>query len=236
MSWIVSDVMTKDPVTVGPSTSFKACANLMRIHEVSAIPVVDRGARLVGIVSEFDLLAKQAQGMVRSRPQHAGGKSKAIRAAELMTAGLVTTTAGAPLATAASLMFQHHLKVLPVVDSEQRPVGMVSRAQVLKVFLRSDESIRREVVRSLCDIPSMNRPGSEIEVKEGVVHLHFAEEELSLAEVIGRRVTGIPGVVGVTAFQSAAKLDAGRRSTTPRGLPGESGPEPTPRSYGAGQR
>jgi CBS domain-containing protein len=202
MRWIVSDVMTKDPVTVGRSTSFKACANLMRIHEVSAIPVVDRGARLVGIVSEFDLLAKQAQGMVRGLPQQASVKSQAIRAAELMTAGLVTTTAGELLATAASLMFQHHLKVLPVVDSEQRLVGMLSRAQVLKVFLRSDESIRREVVQSLRDMPSMNHPGSEVEVKDGVVHLYFVDEESSLAEVVGRRVTGIPGVVGFKAHSN----------------------------------
>jgi CBS domain-containing protein len=204
MSWTVSDVMTKDPVTVEPSTSFKACANLMRIHEVSAIPVADRGGRLVGIVSESDLLAKQAQGMVRGQRQRAGDKSKAMRAAELMTSGLVTTTAGAPLAAAASLMFQHHLKVLPVVDSGQRLVGMVNRAQVLKVYLRSDESIRREVVRSLYDIPSMNRPGSEVEVKDGVVNLHFADEESSLGEVIGRRVTGIPGVISVMAHANHA--------------------------------
>jgi CBS-domain-containing membrane protein len=197
MSWTVSDVMTKDPVTVEASTSFKACANLMRIHEVSAIPVMDRGRKLVGIVTESDLIAEQAQGMVRGRPQRAGAKSKAMRAAELMTAGLVTTTAGAPLAAAASLMFQHHLKVLPVVDSEQRLVGVVNRAQVLKVYLRSDESIRREVVRSLYDIPSMNRSGSEVEVKDGMVHLYFVDEESSLGEVIGRRVTGIPGVIGV---------------------------------------
>jgi CBS domain-containing protein len=208
MSWIVSDVMTNDPVTIGPSTSFKACANLMRIHEVSAIPVVDRGARLVGIVSESDLLAKEAQGMVRGRPEHAGDKSKAMRAAELMTAGPVTTTAGAPLAAAASLMFQHHVKVLPVVDSEQRLVGMVSRAQVLKVFLRSDESIRREVVKTVCDISSMNRKGSEVEVKEVVVHLYFVDEGPNLAEVIGRRVTGIPGVVGVQCHSNRTELVA----------------------------
>ena len=202
MSWTVFDVMTKDPVKVGPSTSFKACANLMRIHEVSAIPVVGRGARLVGIVSESDLLAKQAQTMVRGRRQQAGAKAKAMRASELMTVDLVTTTAGAPLAAAASLMFQHHVKVLPVVDSGQRLVGMVNRAQVLKVFLRSDESIRTEVIRSLYDIPSMNRQGSEVEVKDGVVHLYFVDEECSLPEVIGRRVTGIPGVVGVQAHSN----------------------------------
>ena len=199
MSWTVFDVMTKDPVKVGPSTSFKACANLMRIHEVSAIPVVGRGARLVGIVSESDLLAKQVQSAVRGRPQQAVAKAEAMRASELMTVDLVTTTAVAPLAAAASLMFQHHLKVLPVVDSGRRLVGMVNRGQVLKVFLRSDESIRTEVIRALYDIPSMNRPDSEVEVKDGVVHLYVLDDGCSLPEVIGRRVTGIPGVVGVQA-------------------------------------
>ncbi len=219
MSWTVSDVMTKDPVRVEPSTSFKTCVNLMRIHEVSAIPVVDRGARLVGIVSESDLLAKQTQGMVRGRPQRAGAKSKAMRAAELMTASVVTTTAATPLAAAASVLFQHHLKVLPVVDAERRLVGMVSRAQVLKVFLRSDESIQQEVVQSLFDVPSMNRPGSEVEVKDGVVHLYFVDETGSLGEVVGRRVSGIPGVVGVQGHCTQSTEPATRDTAGKAGIP-----------------
>jgi CBS-domain-containing membrane protein len=189
MSWTVADVMTKDPVTIGPGTSFKACTNLMRIHELSAVPVVDRECRILGIVSEADLLAKEARPV--------GGKAKAMRASELMTADLITTTAGSPLAMAASLMFQHHVRVLPVIDSQRHVVGVVSRAQVLKVFLRSDESIRKEVVRSLGEAPSIALPESKIEVRDGVVHGHGVAESDSAAELIVQRVMAIPGVVGV---------------------------------------
>ena len=73
----------------------------------------------------------------------------------------------------------------------------MTRAQVLKVFLRSDESIRREVVDSLSAIPSMKPVAADVEVKEGVVHLYPMDREGSLADVIGRRLMGIPGVVGV---------------------------------------
>jgi CBS-domain-containing membrane protein len=199
MSWTVADVMTKDPVTVGPRTSFKACANLMRIHELSAVPVVDRDCRIVGIVSEADLLAKEA------RPVRA--KAAAMKAAELMTADIVTTTAGSPLAAAASLMFQHHVKVLPVVDPQRHVVGVVSRAQVLKVFLRSDESIRKEVVRSLGDAPPIAIAESQIEVKDGLVHAYGVAEAESAAELISRRVMAIPGVVGVNFHAAQLVLD-----------------------------
>jgi CBS domain-containing protein len=199
MRWTVADVMTKDPVTIGTATSFKACANIMRIHELSAIPVVDRACRIVGIVSEADLLASEA------RPVR--GKAKAMKAAELMTADLVTTTAGSPLATAASLMFQHHVKVLPVVDPQQHLVGVVNRAQVLKVFLRSDESIRKEVVTSLGDAPSLAFAESQIEVKDGVVHAYGVADADSAAEPITRRVMAIPGVVGVNFHAMPLLLD-----------------------------
>jgi CBS-domain-containing membrane protein len=199
MSWTVADVMSKDPVTVGPSTSFKACVNIMRIHELSAVPVVDRDCRIVGIVSEADLLAKEA------RPVR--GKATAMKAAELMTADLVTTTAGSPLSTAASLMFQHHVTVLPVVDPQRHVVGVVSRAQVLKVFLRSDESIRKEVVTSLGDAPSIALAQSQIEVKDGVLHAYGVADGDSAAELIVQRVMAIPGVVGVNFHAAQLVLD-----------------------------
>jgi CBS-domain-containing membrane protein len=199
MTWTVADVMTKDPVTIGPATSFKACANIMRIHELSAVPVVDCACRIVGIVSEADLLAKEA------RPVR--GKATAIKAAELMTAHLVTTTADSTLANAASLMFQHHVKVLPVVDPQQHVVGVISRAQVLKVFLRSDESIRDEVVRSLGAAPSTALAESQVEVRDGVVHAYGVVETEGAAELIKRRVIAIPGVVGVTFHAAQLVLD-----------------------------
>ena len=67
MTWTVADVMTRDPVTIGPGASFKACTNLMRIHELSAVPVVNRECKILGIVSEADLLAKEAKGLNTAR-------------------------------------------------------------------------------------------------------------------------------------------------------------------------
>ena len=204
MSWTVADVMTKEPVTVGPVTSFKACVDLMRIHDVSAIPVVITGDRLVGIVSESDLLAREARRTVDARRTRTAGKVKALTAAGLMTADVVTTTASAPLAAAASLMFQHRVKVLPVVDSDHRLVGMISRAQVLKVFLRSDESIRREIARDLVDIPKLDRARVDVEVLNGVVHLRGVVETVGLSDLMRRLAVGTPGVVGVVSHLTLA--------------------------------
>jgi predicted transcriptional regulator len=119
-------------------------------------------------------------------------------AGESMTADVVTTTASTPLATAASLMFQHHAKVLPVVDAENRLVGIVSRSRLLKVFVRSDESIRREIGREyIHGMPLLGCGKLEAEVKDGVVHLYGDVGEGSLTGLLMRLVAAVPGVVGV---------------------------------------
>lgn len=119
---------------------------------------------------------------------------KATTGAMNMT-DVVTTTPDAPLATAASLMFEHHLTVLPVIDLEKRLVGIVSRTQMLKVFLRRDESIRKEIVDGLGDVIGGDRV--EVAVLEGMVHLQGNVDMPSAIEQIGRLVAGVPGVVGV---------------------------------------
>lgn len=199
MTWTVSDVMTKDPVAVAPTTSFKSCAKLMRIHELTAIPVINADDSVVGIVSEADLLAKEAQQLVRHRQEPASGKARAMTVGELMTGDLFTITQHASLANAASLMFEHHLKVLPVVDSAKRLVGTVTRSQVLNVYMRSDESIRREVACELRLVPAIIRGNVEAEVKEGVVHLCGEIEKESVTDTLTSLVSEIPGVVGVVS-------------------------------------
>jgi CBS domain-containing protein len=139
MTWTVSDVMTKEPVVIGPEARFKSCAKLMQAHELTALPVVNDDGTLVGIVSEADMLAKEAERSARDHQEGAGGRARAMTVGELMTHDLVTTTPNVPLTTAASLMFERHLKMLPVVDHTKRVVGTVSRWQILTVFLRSDE-------------------------------------------------------------------------------------------------
>jgi CBS-domain-containing membrane protein len=120
------------------------------------------------------------------------------RDGDLMAPDAVTTTASTPLATAASVMFQHGVKVLPVVDSEHRLVGTLSRSRLLRVFLRSDESIRREIAREyLRDTPLIRRGSVEAEVTDGVVHLHGEVDTGSATGLLMRLVAGVPGVVGV---------------------------------------
>lgn len=202
MNWTVADVMTREPVTVAPATPFKSCANLLRIHELSAIPVVGADGTLVGLVSEADLLAKEISTSTTGRRPLPDRKAMAFTVDDLMTPDLVMTTPDAPLTTAASLMFEHHLKVLPVVDASNRLVGVVSRAQVLRVFLRSDESIRREVARELRLVPEVIRGRVDADVKDGVVHLHIEADRESTTEQLKSHVAPIPGVVGVVTHIS----------------------------------
>jgi CBS-domain-containing membrane protein len=129
-------------------------------------------------------------------------KAEATTAGELMTAGVVTTTASTPLATAASLMFQHHVKVLSVVDSDNRLVGLVSRSQLLRIFLRNDESIRREIVRDLRNKKVRGCGNVAAEVLDGVVHLHGEVQAGSPTDLLMRLVAGVPGVVGVESHLS----------------------------------
>jgi CBS domain-containing protein len=207
MTWTVSDVMTKEPVVIGPEARFKICARLLQIHELTALPVVADDGTLVGIVSEADLIAKEAERSLRGRKEPMSGRARAVTVGELMTGELVTTTPDAPLTTAASLMFERHLKMLPVVDFAKRLVGTLSRSQVLTVFLRSDESIRREVARELRLVPEIVRGQVEAEVKEGVVHLYGDVGKESATELLTDLVTGIPGVVGVVfELNSAVEL------------------------------
>jgi len=186
MTWQVSDVMTRDVVTVGPGESFKTCADLMRIHGVSALPVVVAGNRVAGIVSEADLMRRAVS-------------DETLRtAADLMTRDVATIGSGATVAAAARVMFERGVKRLPVVDSSNRLIGIVSRADVLRIFLRSDESIRKEVAHGLLnELPLLGRGRVQVVVKDGVVHLYGEVESGSLTGLLVRLVAAVPGVVGV---------------------------------------
>src|ERR1700680_4712327 len=141
VAWKVSDVMTKEVVTVGPQTGFKTCVDLLRIHEISAVPVVEEEERLLGIVSEHDLLQKEeSQDSRGHKSRKAGGRT----AAEVMTSPAWSIAPDASLAEAARLMHGKKVKRLPVVDGARKLAGIVSRAGLLKPHLLTDKTIRRE--------------------------------------------------------------------------------------------
>jgi CBS domain-containing protein len=126
-------------------------------------------------------------------------------AGTVLAPGTVATTANTPLATAASLMFQHRISVLPVVDSRNRLVGVVSRSRLLRVFLRSDESIRKEIVREyLRDSPLFKGEKVAAEVKDGIVHLYGEVETGGQTGLLIRLLAGVPGVVGVESHLEVA--------------------------------
>ncbi|WP_081236608.1 CBS domain-containing protein [Streptomyces viridosporus] len=201
---IVRDVMTRSVVSVGRETPFKEIVRLMRGRRVSALPVLEDGDRVVGVVSEADLLPKEEfrdsdpdrRTQRRRLPDLL--KAGALTAEELMTSPAVTVRAGVTLSEAAGLMTRHRVKRLPVVDGRGALEGVVSRADLLEVFLRDDEElaeqVRREVVAHL--FPG---PGSAVwvEVRDGVVRLVGRVRDTSLVPAAARLIRAVEGVVDV---------------------------------------
>jgi CBS domain-containing protein len=119
------------------------------------------------------------------------------------TTAAITTTDDTALAVAASLMFQHHATVLGVVDSHNRLVGTVTRSQVLKAFLRSDRSIRREILKVVGQPAAAGAGGVEVEVVRGLVQLQGKIESHVKAERLISLIRAVPGVVGVESRLNA---------------------------------
>lgn len=201
---IVSDVMTRDVATVERRTAFKDVVRLMQDRKVSAVPVVDRGDKVLGIVSEADLLPKEEfrdsdpDRYTQLRRLSDLAKAGSLTAEELMTSPALTVRADATLAQAAREMARARVKRLPVVDTDGRLEGIVSRADLLKVFLRDDEDIaeqiRREVVSYLFFPPESS---VLVEVRDGVATLAGRVRDTSPVPVAARLVRAVEGVVDV---------------------------------------
>ena len=202
----VRDVMTQDVVTVDEHASFKEIAKLLTEGRVSALPVLDGEGRVVGIVSEADLMLKEEfpQGPPHGR-LFQGRRRREIRAktagdtaAELMTSPAVTIGPDAGVAEAARLLHRHQIKRLPVVDPAGPLLGIVSRADLLKVFLRADADIAREVRQQVLRRAMWIEPDTvAVEVRDGVVTLTGQLERRSLIPILVSLVCRLDGVVEV---------------------------------------
>jgi CBS domain-containing protein len=207
----VADVMTRDVLTVRESTPFKEVAWFMRARGVSALPVLGADDAVVGIVSESDLMLKE-EGLAaampplfeRRRRRRERAKATGTMAGELMTAPAITVSATAPLAEAARTMHQREVKRLPVVDERGRLVGIVSRADLIKVYLRSDEEIRAEV-RDALALPLRIHPDAvTASVRNGVVRLVglvTKRSEIALAEDFVQHIDGVVAVESQLDFE-----------------------------------
>ncbi|MFJ5260068.1 CBS domain-containing protein [Streptomyces sp. NPDC088387] len=201
--YVVDDVMTRTVVALRDAAEFKDIARTMRQRRISALPVLDADGRVVGVVSEADLLPKEAfrdRDPADPRTRHATGRAKAraVTAGELMTSPAVTVTADATLAQTARLMARHRVKRLPVVDGDGMLKGIVSRSDLLDVFLRGDEDIaedvRHEIAAHLLAVPV--RP-VDVEVHDGVVTLTGHVRDTTLVPLVVRLVRAVEGVVDV---------------------------------------
>lgn len=205
MKRTVAEVMTHRVVAVDAFAPFKEIVRRMQEFRVSAVPVVDEDDRIMGIVSEGDLILKedpelegQAHLFEGVRRRQDRSKAAGLVASQLMSVPVVTIRADATLGEAARAMHRRAVKRLPVVDEEGRIRGIVSRADLLKIFLRADaeiaDEIREDVIRRTLWIePDTIR----VMVLDGVVTLEGLLERRSLAHVLKRLVLAIEGVVAV---------------------------------------
>ncbi|GAA4563324.1 CBS domain-containing protein [Micromonospora coerulea] len=205
-TWQVGDVMTRDVVTVGEETPYRQIVDALIRRGISAVPVVDDFRRVLGVVSEADLLHKveraghpdERRVFEGRRRRTAREKADGVLARDLMTAPAVTTFAEASLPAAARLMDREAVKRLPVLDDLGRLVGIVTRSDLLRVHLRSDAAIRADVVQEVLRRVLAVRDGLvTVQVRDGAVTLDGRLDRRTAVDLAGRLAAQVSGVVTV---------------------------------------
>ena len=183
----VGGLMTGDVVSAVPATSFREVAKVLAEHDISGVPVVDDDDHVVGVVSESDLLARHE-----------------LTVRDLMTTPAVTVHAEETVADAARLMVRRGVERLPVVDEEERLVGIVTRRDLLCVYLRPDAEIRRRIREDvLSDVMELPTDAVDVHVLDGVVTLGGRLRQRSQALMLvglAERVDGVVAVVDRLSF------------------------------------
>ncbi|MFJ8165803.1 CBS domain-containing protein [Streptomyces sp. NPDC096136] len=195
----VADLMTPGAVTVRGSTAFKEIARLLQEFDITAVPVVDDTGRPVGVVSEADLLRRRGAG---GTPTAQG----------LMTSPAVTARPEWSVVRAARVMERSGVKRLPVVDADGRVVGVLSRSDLVRLFLRRDHAIREEVVEDVLTQTLRLAPSSiTVAVDDGRVTLSGTVSRPELLPAVVRLCQSVDGVVDVDS-----RLTVSRPATADR--------------------
>ncbi|MFD4908945.1 CBS domain-containing protein [Kitasatospora purpeofusca] len=201
--------MTSPVVRVMPETGFREIVALLAEYDITGVPVVDDDGRPLGIVSEADLLltlaAQEDQGSLMPPPGAARpGPDGSVTAADLMSGPVICITPSTSVVAAARLMGRHGVKRLPVLDVDGRVFGMVSRGDLLRVFLREDRVIRREIVEEVLGrVEGVSPALVGVEVDQGRVVLSGTVPEPHLVPIVLNLCRSVDGVVSVTDRLSA---------------------------------
>jgi CBS domain-containing protein len=211
----VRDVMTTDVVTVDRITLYKEVAGLLASHRISAVPVLVMGRHVAGVVSEDDLLAARDKAAQQAQtgktghlpwPRHQGKQHPKLTAGEMMSSPAITIHPDAPIPRAARLLHDHHIKRMPVVDPDGKLIGIVSRRDLLRVFLRPDPQIAQQVRELLAEILLTDPATVTVAVHGGVVTLAgqpVPEDQRDLIPIAVRLIWDIDGVLDVVDKLSA---------------------------------
>ncbi|MGW0811872.1 CBS domain-containing protein [Streptomyces viridiviolaceus] len=200
----VCDLMSDAVVRVQRGTPFKEIAHLLQEYDITAVPVVDEENRPVGVVSEADLLQKMWGGEPDPFPAHgeqsrpSGAKAFATDAAGLMTSPAVCASENWSVVDAARAMARYGIKRLLVVDDTGRLIGVVSRSDLLRVFLRTDRAIRTEIIEeALVKTLGLAPSSVQVDVTHGHVVLSGGlppHVSVTVLEELCRRVDGVVAV------------------------------------------
>jgi len=219
----VSEVMTKDVLTIGPEAPIKDVARILVENRISGIPVCDIEGAVLGVVSEGDILWKEHDPrdarpgsplgwIVDGSPNFAGYvKSGAREARQAMSSPAVTIAPYEPVAEAARLMCEQHVNRLPVVR-DGRLVGIVTRSDLVRAFVRPDTELVREIRDDVLHRTMWIDPGRiTVAVEHGVAVLYGALNARSDVELLTRLVARVPGVLEVRSHVEWAVDDRTRR-------------------------
>ena len=203
MKTTVKDIMTTRVISVGKDATFRDMAAALHEYRISAFPVVDADRKVIGVVSEADMLNKAAladevgviSGILHRRDQ---AKARGVTAGDLMTTAVVAVRPEDTIEHAARLMYDRGVKRLPVTDESGRLVGIISRADVLSVFDRTDGAIHHEIVNDvLLSEFTVDPKTLQVTVMDGIVTLSGRPDTSELGHRIIQRVRHVPGVVAV---------------------------------------
>ncbi len=202
-------------VAIGTTTPYKEIVRLLTEHQVSALPVIGESGRVVGLVSEADLLPKEARSRrpepvtppLGARESLARRKAEAALAVELMTAPVITIGPDEDVSEAARRLDKHRIKRMPVVDDTGRLAGIICRRDILRIFLRSDEDLGREARSLLVDSFWINPAGWSVHVHAGRVLLCGRMDRRSTVRIAEQAVRRIDGVVAVESNLTYAEDD-----------------------------